>query len=101
MTVTPNQVGYKLVKLQDNSVVDQWGGTWGICPSPPNPLILPNGDHICVPEIDVEYSGYKLVVWEMDQPPEPIPPTLANLQAQLAILTQQINSLANTTPKKS
>jgi hypothetical protein len=31
--------------------------------------------------------------------PEPVQPTLAELQAQLAALTQQINALANTTPK--
>lgn len=66
-------VGYKLIKTEDSSVIEQWGGIWGQCPGVPNPINLPNGDIVCAPTIDTDYSGYQLVVWEMDQPPTPVP----------------------------
>lgn len=63
-----NQVGYKLINSKDKSVVDQWGGIWGQCPGVPNPIILPNGHHIHAPELNTDYSGYKLIIWEMEPP---------------------------------
>jgi hypothetical protein len=65
-------VGYKLVDLNDN-VLQTWGGVWGQCPGIPNPIECPNGDVVYGPEINVEYSGVKLILWMMDQPPTPIP----------------------------
>jgi hypothetical protein len=64
-----NQVGYKLINTEDNSVIEQWGGTWGICPGVPDVIVLPNGDHICAPNVDEEYDGYKLISWEMESEP--------------------------------
>lgn len=61
-------VGYKLIKIEDGSVVEQWGGTWGQCPGIPNPVVLPNGDVVCGPSLNTDYSGYELVPWEMEPP---------------------------------
>lgn len=82
-----NQVGYKLINVEDNTVIEQWGGTWGQQPTVPNPIILPNGDHIHAPDVDVEYSGYKLVVWEMEKPPDP---TLEEKLASIGITIEEL-----------
>ena len=64
----PEIVGYKLIKDADGSVIERWGGTWGQCPGIPNPIILPNGDHVSAPTINASYSGYTLKPWEMQDP---------------------------------
>lgn len=66
-------VGYKLVQISDQSVIEQWGGVWGQCPSVPNPINLPNGDTVYGPALNTDYQGYELIVWEMEQPPAPVP----------------------------
>lgn len=66
-------VGYKLIKSADASVVEQWGGIWGQCPSIPNPISIPNGDVVYSPLLNTDYSGYELVVWEMEPPPPAVP----------------------------
>lgn len=53
-------VGYKLVRIADEVVVEQWGGFWGVLVSPPNPLILPDGDQVCGAEVGGEYGGHRL-----------------------------------------
>lgn len=58
-------VGYKLIRVSDGAVVREWGGAYGSCPGFPNPVILPNGDHVHGGTIDVEYGGHKVVAWEM------------------------------------
>lgn len=61
-------VGYKLIKDEDNSTIQQWGGTWGECPNIPNPIMLPNGDHIHAPSLNENYNGYTLQEWKMEDP---------------------------------
>lgn len=55
-------VGYKLID-SNGSVIEQWGGTWGQCPGVPNPIYLPNGNHIFSAEVGVDYDGFTLVDW--------------------------------------
>jgi hypothetical protein len=88
-----NQVGYKLINTTDNTVIEQWGGIWGQCPGIPNPIILPNGDQICGGEIDVEYSGYKLVVWEMESPSSSTPPTPEEKLASTGLSVDELKQL--------
>lgn len=57
------QIGYRLVRVADDAVVDQWGGNWGALASPPNPLILPNGDQVCGAEVGGEYDRHRLEAW--------------------------------------
>lgn len=66
-------VGYKLINIEDGSFISQWGGVWGQSPGIPNPLVLPNGDQVCAPELDTDYAGYRLILWDMDEPPPSIP----------------------------
>lgn len=80
-----NAVGYKLIKIEDNAVIEQWGGLWGQCPGIPNPVVLPNGDHVHAPSLDTDYQGYKLVMWEMD-PPAPLTPQEKLANAGLTVI---------------
>lgn len=102
------QVGYQLIEIVTSQVIQSWGGIWGQCPGVPNPILLPNGDQLCAPEINVEYSGYILKPWMMDQPPTPIPQQIPmwavrtilqndNLfdEAQAAITASSDNALKN------
>jgi hypothetical protein len=66
-------VGYKLIETATDNVVQSWGGTWGECPGVPNPLDLPNGDQVCGAQVGVNYNGFRLDPWEIDQPPAPVP----------------------------
>lgn len=78
-------VGYKLIKIEDGSVIEQWGGIWGQCPGVPNPIDLPNGDIVCAPELNTNYSGYELIPWEM-APPSPTVPQQAPMWAVRTVL---------------
>jgi len=60
-------VGYKLID-NEKKVVSSWGGVWGQCPEPPNPLFLPNGGVVHAPFLNVEYEGYTLIPWKMKAP---------------------------------
>lgn len=62
-------IGYQLVRVADNAVVQQWGGSFdGLC-GRPGVLYLPDGgDHIHCPELDTNYSGYRLEEWRAEQP---------------------------------
>lgn len=64
------QVGYQLID-SDGSVIQQWGGTWGLCPGVPNPITLPNGNQVYCPELNTPYDGCTLVVWNMEKPVNP------------------------------
>lgn len=66
-------VGYRLIEISTGDVVQSWGGTWAQCPAIPNPIALKNGDIIYAPSVDVDYSGFKLEQWWMDEPPPPVP----------------------------
>lgn len=107
--VNPVQVvGYKLINIADDSIIEQWGGVWGECPAIPNPLYCPNGDVVYSPTLDVDYSGVKLISWVMDPPPAPVPQSVSmwavrtvlqnnNLfdQAQALITASTDNALKN------
>lgn len=69
------QVGYHLIEIATDDIISSWGGVWGQCPGVPDTLHLPNGDIVCGPSENVDYNGYKLIAWMMDQPPTPIPQT--------------------------
>lgn len=61
-------VGYKLVRVSDDTAIQSWGGTWGQCPGIPNPLMLPNGDHVCGAAPGDTMGSYRLDAWMMDPP---------------------------------
>lgn len=60
-------IGYEL-RDEAGGVVNRWVGKWGVTPGIPNPLILPNGDHVCAASSNTDYSGYTLVPIEQDVP---------------------------------
>lgn len=78
-------VGYKLIKVSDGSVIKQWGGTWGQCPGIPNPIVCPNGDIVYAPELNVDYTGYMLVPWEMEPPPPSAEDVIRERNRRLAV----------------
>lgn len=61
-------VGYKLIKIADGSVIEQWGGIWGQTPGIPTALFLPDLIQVYGPELNRDYYGYMLVPWEMWDP---------------------------------
>lgn len=71
-------VGYKLVDDKTDAVIKSWGGVWNVLPDVPNIIVLPNGDRVHCPSLNVSYGGYTLVEWMMDEPPppDPIPPSV-------------------------
>lgn len=57
--------GYSLIDLEDNTEIRTWATT-SLIPQ----LNLPNGNIVCAPTINVEYSGYKLVErYEINEKP--------------------------------
>lgn len=72
-------VGYKLVEIATDNVVNQWGGIQGQCPGVPSFIILPNGDAVHAPVLDADYNGYKLVNWEMEK----LPPVVLSPEQKL------------------
>lgn len=57
------QIGFKLIKVDDNMEIESWGGIIGQCPSPPTVIFLPGDTQVFCPEINVEYYGYRLTEW--------------------------------------
>lgn len=72
-------VGYRLLGPQDE-VVAAWGGVWGQCPGLPAWLDLPSGDRVGAPALDQDYQGCRLVAWEMEEPPPPVPEAISDRQ---------------------
>lgn len=62
-------VGYKLINVKTNEVLQTWGGTPGTCPGIPNLIVLPNGDLVNGISIGEIVGGYRLDPWDMDPPP--------------------------------
>jgi hypothetical protein len=63
-------VGYKLVDIKTKEEVQTWGGSIGYpMDNVPNPIFLPNGDHLHGAQVGLEYNGYRLEVWEKEPPP--------------------------------
>lgn len=79
--------GYKLVVIETGAEINSWGGTWGTMIDPPNPLILPNGDVVYAPEVEVDYGGYKLVPWVVDEPLPNVPESITRRQCALQLLS--------------
>lgn len=69
-------VGYKLIKIEDDSVVESWGGINGQLSSPPQVLFLPDNIQVFCPEIDVEYFGHKLINWYVEPVVEDLVPVV-------------------------
>lgn len=98
-------VGYKLVRVSDGAEVALFGGTWGQCPGFPNPLFLPNGDHVHAGSPDTQYGDYIVRPWMIDEPPAQSAPVVedtaevkalkAQIDAQGAQLAQITAVLAN------
>ena len=72
------EAGYKLIKIDDETVVQTWGGTPGESPGIPNPLPLPGNLMVHAASLDTDYHGYKLTHWLMDEPA----PTRAMVNAE-------------------
>lgn len=85
-------VGYKLINMQTSEEVMAWGGVWGQCPSVPNPLILPSGEHICGAQPGEVYEGFHLIPFEMDEPPAPVPESITRRQCALMLLDMALIS---------
>ena len=78
--------GYKLIEIETGNEVQSLGGVYGHLTDPPNPLVLPNGDNVCAPEVGGEYGGYRLDVWMMDEPPPVVPESITRRQCALQLL---------------
>lgn len=65
--MTQELVGYKILD-SNNTILDTIGGTWGQTPGFPNPLILPNGDHVCGANGPGTFGNYTIIPWMMDTP---------------------------------
>jgi len=77
-------VGYRLVDAGGN-VIQEWGGVWGQCPGIPNPVRLPNGDHVHAPALDTDYGGFSLVGWLMSGPESAVPEAITRRQCALQL----------------
>lgn len=82
-------VGYKLVDGSGN-VYQSWGGVWGECPGVPNPLFLPDGAIVNAPMINMDYDGYLLIPWEINEPLPPVPESITRRQCALELLAQNL-----------
>ena len=60
-------VGYQLLDTS-NTVIQSWGGVWGQVTGIPDMITLPNGDQVHCPQVNVSYSGYTLMPWNMSPP---------------------------------
>jgi len=78
-------VGYKLIETETGNVVASWGGMWGAMIDLPNPIRLPNGDTVHAPEAGIDYAGYIIVPWVMDEPPPPPVTTVTPRQFRLQL----------------
>ena len=61
-------VGYRLIEDATQNVVQQWGGNFGDSTAAPNPVVLPNGDHVCGWAPDTSTGGYTLASWFREKP---------------------------------
>jgi len=77
-------VGYRLLDTS-GEVVQEWGGVWGQCPGIPNPVRLPNGDHVHAPALDTDYGGYTLTRWMMTGPESAVPESITRRQCALQL----------------
>lgn len=65
-------VGYKLKNIETNEYVNQWGGGFGVRPSVPSFISLPNGDHVWSPVVGGIYNGFVLEEWFEEPPITPV-----------------------------
>ena len=61
-------IGYKLIRISDDVLVDSWTNPPGQLTSPPSVIYLPENIQVHSPELDTEYFGHKLV-YMYDTPP--------------------------------
>ncbi len=92
-----------MISIKTGDVINQWGGIWGQCPGIPNPLFLPNDLQIHAPQLKVDYHGYKLIVWEMEEPvivPESVTPRQVRLLLLQQDLLDDVEAMILTQPKE-
>lgn len=84
-------LGYQLIDARTLDVIQQWSESGGRVPNVPAVIRLPNGDDVCFPDLNTEYSGYVLVPWEVEDPEptptEPSPPPVPTAVPMWAVRT--------------
>lgn len=83
--MTQMVVGYRLIQNASGAEVKSWGGTWGQCPGIPNPLMLPDGRHVHAPQVGVDYDGFTLTEWMMNEPPPAVPSVITPRQCRIML----------------
>lgn len=65
------KIGYKLVELSSNNVIQHWSADSKSSPVDangiPTQLVIPTGIIVCAPTPNVEYDGYMLVDWMINE----------------------------------
>lgn len=96
MTTAP--VGYQLRDTQTDEILQRWGGAWGAMSAIPSEIVLPSGDVVCAPVVGDDYQGCVLEIWEMEEPPPPVPTQISDRQffqqAAVAQIITQAEALA-------
>lgn len=89
-------VGFKLIRLEDETVVESWGGAIGQCPSPPQAIFLPDNIQVFCPKIDTEYFGYKLTLWYVYIPDPIVEAIISSIDEPVTANTE--DGISNTEP---
>lgn len=79
------QVGYNLVDLSNDTIVQKWGGVWGQFPSPPGTITLPSGDQVCGMQQGDVVQHYRLDPWMMAPPAPTIDDVITERSRRLAV----------------
>lgn len=79
-------VGYQLVNMSTNEVIQSWGGVSGEMPAVPNPIFIPGIGFVYGPLVNVDYNGYMLKPWEVDNPQPRVPQSISRRQCALQLL---------------
>lgn len=81
------RVGYSLINITTQDIIQQWGGVWGVSEGLPAIITLPTGEQIHGPYSDTDYFGYMLVEWDMN---EPCPVRITRRQCALQLLVMEL-----------
>jgi hypothetical protein len=96
------KVGYRLIRVSDDSVVQSWGGIWGQQSTQPAMIVCPNGDHVHCPVLNTEYgmsvenetpvpgTGVTLVEWMMEAPAPAVPEEISDRQFFQQLANMQV-----------
>lgn len=65
------QIGFALIESKGKKELQTWIGAEDEgCAPAPNPVLLPNGDHVHCMELNVDYNGYVLIAKYSDDVPQ-------------------------------